>query len=280
MNLAALLSASLRQAKADLRPTILGIGFFSFILTPAIFILLAKVIDAPTSGAIDVAFGDVLIAGTVSAMATLVIIQIVSEMYTERINGTFLRVKTLPHGIASWMIGKSISAGALVFLQTAVILVVAPFTIDGFNPSVAQILLCLALSVLAIAASSPLAFILGIFARGSWTTIILYMVGIGLFFISSAIIPLGMFPDWLASVAKVLPGYASAYLARSILCDDAVRLAFGDQLGMEVVAFGILVAWLVIGSVVAAAGIKRAFRKETMGALLGTQQKLQSQLGI
>ncbi|VEI12860.1 hypothetical protein [Trueperella bialowiezensis] len=180
-----IVSTGLRQAKADIRPNLMGIGLVNFIFTPALLLIIAKFLDGRQLAETQTTVGSFLISGLIGAFGTILIMQVASEVYMEHLNGTLLRVKTLPHGVPSWMIGKALSAGALVFLQALIVGTVGVVVLIGDSSKIPAVI---AVSIISILAHIPLAFIVSTWARGIWTALLAYAAGLVLLLISGGLI--------------------------------------------------------------------------------------------
>lgn len=270
---------ALCQAKADLRPQLWGISILTFIFNPLVFVGLGYYWK-DSLGDISLAFGVYFVIGTIGSFGVWLCIQIVNEVYVERLNGTLLRVKTLPHGVGGWMLGKTMSAGAFLFLQMIVVVVLTAIMIDGFEADLSHLLLGVGIGVISILAHVPLAFALSIIARSTWITMFLYLVCVAIAMFNGSVIPLSIFPQWVGVIAKILPGYWSGYLTRQVFFDSATISALGDKPGLSWLALLLLLAWIVIGSALVAKLWHKSIRKETMSTFAAMVQKTQRQLGV
>lgn len=272
----AVLRAAARQAAADLRPVILGTGIVSLLLA----ILPVVMIGRLSSGAVDAgtSFGPMMVTGSIGAFGCFITLQIVGEMYTDRVGGALLRVRMLPHGPAVWAVGKALSSIVNTLVIQAAVLLAAVLFVDALPLGASQVLTCLPLIMLSAVATAPLGFLMGALARGLYSIMFTYFVALAIIATGGFLFPLGWLPRWAQAVQLVLPPYWAGHLTRWALAGDPaweVGGAFSPAL-----ATGILVAWAVVGFAAAPLVIRRSFRRESIGTLSRMQSTIRSQSGL
>ena len=272
----AVLRAAARQAAADLRPVILGTGIVSLLLA----ILPVVMVGRLSSGAVDAgtSFGPMMVTGSIGAFGCFITLQIVGEMYTDRVGGALLRVRILPHGPAVWAIGKALSSIVNTLVIQAAVLLAAVLFVDALPLGASQVLTCLPLIMLSAVATAPLGFLMGALARGLYSIMFTYFVALAIIATGGFLFPLGWLPRWAQAVQLVLPPYWAGHLTRWALAGDPaweVGGAFSPAL-----ATGILVAWAVVGFAAAPLVIRRSFRRESIGTLSRMQSTIRSQSGL
>lgn len=272
----AVLRAAARQAAADLRPVILGTGIVSLLLA----ILPVVMVGRLSSGAVDAgtSFGPMMVTGSIGAFGCFITLQIVGEMYTDRVGGALLRVRMLPHGPAVWAVGKALSSIVNTLVIQAAVLLAAVLFVDALPLGASQVLTCLPLIMLSAVATAPLGFLMGALARGLYSIMFTYFVALAIIATGGFLFPLGWLPRWAQAVQLVLPPYWAGHLTRWALAGDPaweVGGAFSPAL-----ATGILVAWAVVGFAAAPLVIRRSFRRESIGTLSRMQSTIRSQSGL
>ncbi|QHO91129.1 ABC transporter [Actinomyces sp. 432] len=272
------LRAAARQAYGDLRPSIVGAGATSILFTVAAILVVSRISDGPLSGLDSTsAFGTMFAAGAVGGFASLVMMQIGAETYTDRIGGALLRVRILPHGPLTWAIGKTLSTVVLVFLMQAMILVGTVLFIAVTMPSTGTTLLCLLIAALASLACAPLGFFLSVFIRGVYSYMVNMVICLVLF-VAGCCYPTSALPGWVQGIQMVLPTYWSGHLTRWALVGDPSWEIGGSF--HPALAVAVLLAWIVVGFGLVPPVIRRSFRKETIGGLNRTQSTIRSQTGL
>lgn len=272
-----LLRTATQQAIADLRTNIAGISFVNFILTPGVILGISAFLgDRDVAGG-TISVGQYLISGVIGAYGTMLIIQIANEVYLERLNGTMLRVKTLPHGVPSWMLGKSMSAGSIIALQAIIIGVLGVPIMLGAPE---QIPVVIGVGLVSIIAHLPLAFLVATLVRGVWTALGAYGIGLVLFIFSGAAFPLNILPTWAETTGMIFPGYWATAISQSLILDDALLGALRPETYPLWVGVAVIAAWVIVGSALAVKLTEKTFRKETFGSLLSTNVQMERYMGM
>ena len=183
----------------------------------------------------------------------------------EREDGTLLRAKAVPHGIAGYVSGQVLSQSLGLIPSFAVILIPAFFLFDGLmHRGVAGWLTILWVVLLGLLATMPIGIIIGSLAPGvqkvsTWGMLpILILGGIsGIFF------PIQGLWGWIQTVAQVFPMYWLGLGMRSaFLPEAAAALEIGGSWRtLETVA--VLGAWAVFGLLVAPVVLRRMARRQS-----------------
>lgn len=272
----AILRAAVLQAAADLRPSILGAGLFSLLASTLPVILVGRFGKAAVEA--HVAFGPMLVAGSVGALSGFITLQIAGETYNDRIGGALLRVRILPHGPMVWAIGKAASSIVQTTLVQVAVLVGALFFVDALDLSLAHALTCLPLIVLSAFSLAPVGFLAGSLVRGVYSTMLSYLLILALVVTSGAFFPLAALPRWLQVTQLALPTYWSGHLTRWALVADSSWEPGGAF--TPFLAAGILAAWTTVGFALVPVIVRRSFRRESIGGLARMRNTLRSQSGL
>jgi ABC-2 type transport system permease protein len=183
----------------------------------------------------------------------------------EREDGTLLRAKAVPHGIAGYVSGQVLSQSLGLIPSFAVILIPAFFLFDGLmHRGVAGWLTIVWVVLLGLLATMPIGIIIGSLAPGvqkvsTWGMLpILILGGIsGIFF------PIQGLWGWIQTVAQMFPMYWLGLGMRSaFLPEAAAALEIGGSWRtLETVA--VLGAWAVFGLLVAPVVLRRMARRQS-----------------
>lgn len=280
MKIRPLLRSANIQIKAELRHNLTGTGTLNVLFNPLLMLAGIWFFVPSDSTTLGYSMRTFVLAGTVGACSLLVIYSLVSETYQDRINGTLLRVRTLPHGSLSWIAAKTASAVIVAWLIALIFLIVAVTFMDGVQISAGKIVVALLISLLSVSASTPLGFIAGALAKDVFTQLFAFVVLVAVFLTSGAFIPLTSLPTWLQATQQALPFYWAGHLTRwALLGENAAGLELSGSYH-PALAVAILAAWAVIGSLIAVAVIRRSFLQQTLSALENARSKLMNQVGI
>lgn len=218
--------------------------------------------------------------GILGGMATVIIVSILGEMYTQRLNGTLMRVRTLPNGTTIWVIGTTISATLRVLLMVVIFLIAYLMTDNGSSLTIGSVLLIVVISIVAALAAAPIGFILGSVARGTYTYLAALLASLVVITTSGIFFPLHIMPRWLQIIQTGLPFYWASYVGRW-------AVGYPNAHGYEVtatyhpaLAWGVLIAWAVIGAVLAVVVLKRMFQRTTLTSVAQLQAKVRAQSGV
>lgn len=183
----------------------------------------------------------------------------------EREDGTLLRAKAVPHGIAGYVSGQVLSQSLGLIPSFAVILIPAFFLFDGLmHRGIGGWLTILWVVALGLLATMPIGIIIGSLAPGvqkvsTWGMLpILILFGIsGIFF------PIQGLWNWIQTVAQIFPMYWLGLGMRSaFLPEGAASLEIGESWRtLETVA--VLGAWAVFGLLVAPVVLRRMARRQS-----------------
>jgi ABC-2 type transport system permease protein len=183
----------------------------------------------------------------------------------EREDGTLLRAKAVPHGIAGYVSGHVLSQSLGLIPSFAVILIPAFFLFDGLMHRGLAGWLTIAWVVgLGLLATMPIGMIIGSLVPGvqkvsTWGMLpILILGGIsGIFF------PIQGLWGWIQTVAQIFPMYWLGLGMRSaFLPEAAASLEIGGSWRtLETVA--VLSAWAIFGALVAPVVLRRMARRQS-----------------
>lgn len=183
----------------------------------------------------------------------------------EREDGTLLRAKAVPHGIAGYVSGQVLSQSLGLIPSFAVILIPAFFLFDGLmHRGIAGWLTIAWVVALGLLATMPIGMIIGSLVPGvqkvsTWGMLpILILGGIsGIFF------PIQGLWGWIQTVAQMFPMYWLGLGMRSaFLPDAAAALEIGGSWRtLQTVA--VLGAWGVFGLLVAPVVLRRMARRQS-----------------
>lgn len=275
-----ILYTALIQARADLRAILFSPAVIGVLLGPAFILGWAYYLSDEMRDNVPVSVGAFMLVSTIGAFSTIIVMQLASEMYTERLNGTLLRVRTLPHGALSWAIGKTLSNVALQGFLQAIILVGAFLLLPPLGISASHWLIAIGLVVFTICATAPLGFLVGSLVRGVYSQMFAFFGLIATLATSGAFFPITTLPTWLQYLHMPFPFYWAGHLSRwALLGPDAAVHDFTGE-SQPVLAATILLAWMIGGFALATWSINRSFRKLSLSSLVSMQSAMRSQLGV
>lgn len=189
---------------------------------------------------------------------------IASILSYEREDGTLLRAKAIPQGMLGYLVSK-ITVTVLTSLVSVLFLLVPSLLIVGeafANIAPQDILFFVAFLLLGLAATAPFGAIIGSLVKSAGSGWGLTMLPLVLLVaISGIFYPITALAGWIQIVAQVFPVYWLAHGVRWLFMPEgakAVELYGQWRPGM---AFVVLVAWAVVGMLIAPRILRRMARR-------------------
>jgi ABC-2 type transport system permease protein len=187
------------------------------------------------------------------------------SLAAEREDGTLLRLKAIPHGMAGYISGQALFQSLSALPALVLLIVPGMFLFDGAMQGGASGWIVMPfLLVLGLLATLPFGMILGSLIKtqrtvGLWATLpAMLVVGIsGIFF------PLSAMPGVVQAIAQVFPVYWLGLGMRSVfLPDSAVAVEIGES-WRTFETLGVLGLWAAAGLVLAPVVLRRMARRES-----------------
>ncbi|MEU2119542.1 ABC transporter permease [Streptomyces sp. NPDC016459] len=199
----------------------------------------------------------------------------------EREDGTLLRAKTVPQGLAGYIAGRVLGIALSTLLTLAIILVPSVFLFDDLvTGEVTKWLNLLWVLVLGLLATLPIGLIIGAMVknpRGANTWGIFPTMG--LMAISGIFYPVTSLAGWLQGIAQIFPMYWVGLGTRAALLPEAaVAVELGDSWRRPMTAV-VLLAWAVVALLIAPKVLGRTAKGETGSKVEARQQEALKRVG-
>lgn len=183
----------------------------------------------------------------------------------EREDGTLLRLKAAPHGMAGYVSGQIVNQSLQILPTFAIILIPSMLLFDDLMfRGMAGWLTVIWVTVLGLLATLPIGMVIGSLVPGvqkvgTWGMLPVLALG----GISGIFAPLQTLWDWLQVVAQVFPMYWLGLGMRSaFLPDVAATIEIGGTWRTTETIL-VLSAWAVVGLLVAPIVLKRMARRQS-----------------
>lgn len=272
------LRASLWQARTTLLRKYTAAGGIGTIITSVIFIaVLWFVRDLDfIDGAVMA--GGFLFAGFLAfSVIAAAVIGISAELQTEREDGTLLRAKAVPHGMTGHLVAKLFITPFDALIPVLPMVVAGVLMLPGQMPSsVADWALFVVLFLLSVAAMMPWGAVLGSVFKTmmglAWSMMAIYALAAlsGLFF------PLSAMPGWLQWLGQATPLYWIGHAFRAVLLpQEAAAAELGGEFRLGL-ALLILLAWAVVGLIVAPVLLRRMARRQSGSTVAAARDRVLS----
>ncbi|MDO5747807.1 MAG: ABC transporter permease [Actinomycetaceae bacterium] len=269
---------------SEVKGQIGGVAALNLIVFPIIFLFIGQgsvgeSFNNPVLAGVDV--GAFIAIGAMSSLATFVLMQIMAQMYQERMNGSLLRVKMLPRGIATWAIGVTIISIVITAIMSIFMVVLSLIVIDSFQVTAKLLALSLLTFTLTVLSCVPLGFIIGALARGMWSYLISMLVFIAAVGATGLFIPIKLlYPSWAQYLCTLLPFYWAGALNRWLLLPNYPLSAEVFGAATPWLAVIVLSAWFFLGSLFAVRFVRWSLNHETIGSVVQLQSKYKEVSGL
>lgn len=246
-----------------------------------LLVILLLTMDEPVEGA-SISVATLAMPGVLGVMVAAG--GIVSAAYwlaAEREDGTLLRAKALPHGMAGYFTARVVTVSLDTLLGLLVVLVPGLFLFEGLAAGGAARWLTVAWVVLlGLAATLPWGAVIGSLLKSPRTAGSLSWIPLmGFIAISGIFEPVQRLWDWVGWIAQVFPVYWLGLGMRSaFLPEAAVALEVG-QSWRTLQTIGVLGAWALAGFLVAPVVLRRTARHESGASLEARRQRAVQRIG-
>ncbi|MBU8579692.1 ABC transporter permease [Brevibacterium luteolum] len=186
-----------------------------------------------------------------------------SNLMIDRDDGTLLRSRTVPHGVAAYLFGRFVSQAALAIVTFVTLLVLALAAFDGFEVTFWSIATLAWVVPLGLAAMLPFGAVFGSVLRQPRQLSYVSFLLMGLTVISGLFYPLVELPRAIQVAAQAFPLYwLGLGMRSSILPDSAVASELAQTWRLWEVAL-VLGLWAAVGTILAMKALRRASRRQS-----------------
>lgn len=224
--------------------------------------------DTPVEGT-DLMLPSVALPSILAALVTFgVVIGPAYALAMEKEDGTLLRHKAVPHGLAGYFTGQLLFQSASVVPQLLVVLVPSFLLFDNLMADPTGWFTVAWVLVLGLLAAMPIGMVIGALVKntqkvGTWGMLpVLVLAGIsGIFY------PMQVLWTWVQWVAQVFPMYWIGLGMRSaFLPEEAAALEVGGS-WRPVQTVLVLGTWAVVGALVTPRVLRRMARRQSGAAV-------------
>ena len=202
------------------------------------------------------------------------LVTVAQLLVLDREDGTLLRAKATPNGMAGYLVGKIVLVGGMTLFGFLLQLVPGLFLVGGLHVDATGWLTLLWLVPLAFVATMPLGAVFGSIFETPQGMGLIMLPMIGLVAISGIFYPITSMPGWLQGIAQVFPIYWLGLGMRSVFLPDALTAAELYHSWRHLEAFGVLSAWAILGLVIAPVILRRMARRESGSAVAARRERV------
>jgi ABC-2 type transport system permease protein len=197
-----------------------------------------------------------------------------AALATEREDGTLLRAKATPNGMAGYLIGKVVTVSGIILIGVVSMIIPGMFLFHGLAVGSATAWLTLTwVLALGLVATLPIGAILGsLFPNARSAGLITLFIG-AIVAVSGIFYPITHLPQWLQWVGQVFPLYWLGLGMRSALLPANLAAVEIGHSWRHLATFGVLGAWAVVGLLVAPVLLRRMARHQSGSAVAARREK-------
>jgi ABC-2 type transport system permease protein len=206
------------------------------------------------------------------------LLTVATLLVTDREDGTLLRAKATPNGMAGYLVGKLVLVGGMAGVSLVLQLVPSLLILDGLRIDTAGWLTLCWLVPLGFAATIPLGAVFGSLLDNPRNIGLLLLPLGGLVAISGIFYPTD-WPGWVHGVAQAFPIYWLGLGMRSVFLPDELAAAELGGSWQHLETFGVLGLWAVLGLVLAPVMLRRMARRESGSAVAERRARAMQRVG-
>jgi ABC-2 type transport system permease protein len=207
------------------------------------------------------------------------LVTVAQLLIVDREDGTLLRAKATPNGMAGYLVGKIVLVGGMTLIGFLLQLIPGLFLVDGLHVGVSGWLTLIWLVPLAFVATMPLGAVLGSIFDNPRNMALILLPMVGLVAISGVFYPITSLPGWLQGVAQGFPIYWLGLGMRSVFLPDSLAAVELHHSWMHLATSGVLAAWAVVGLFLAPIVLRRMARRESGSAVAARRERAMSRVG-
>lgn len=242
----------------------------SVLVLVVMFLLRNVEFGAAQVGASGYIFTGFLAFGVIAAA----VLGVAGELQAEREDGTLLRAKAVPHGMTGHLVAKLMAAPLDALIPVLPAVVGAALFLPDMPTDLGSWLLLGVVFLLGVLAMLPWGAVMGSVFRTmmglAWAMMAMYAVAA----LSGVFYPVGGWPAPLQWLAQLSPLYWIGVAVRSVLLPESAAAAeIGGEfrLGLALV---VLVAWAVVGLLLAPVLLRRMARRQSGSTVQAARERV------
>jgi ABC-2 type transport system permease protein len=197
-------------------------------------------------------------------------VSLAMALAVEREDGTLLRAKAVPNGMLGYLIGKITMLTGMVVVGQVVILVPSLIMLDGISINWFMLIWVM---LIGLVATLPIGAVVGSLFSNPRNAGLVMLPMMGLTAISGIFYPISSMPDWLQGVAQVFPIYWLGLGMRAAMLPDTLRMVEIGDSWRHLETLGVLVAWAVVGLLLAPMVMRRMARRESGSTVAARRER-------
>ncbi|MGK3204217.1 ABC transporter permease [Amycolatopsis sp. MEPSY49] len=198
----------------------------------------------------------------------------------DREDGTLLRAKATPNGMLGYLVGKTTALTLAQLTSISAVLIPCLFAFSALAPDGGwSFVHLLGVLLLGMAATMPIGAALGSLTNSARSIGLITLPVMAMGAISGIFYPITALPVWVQDIAQVFPMYWLGLGMRSALLPDGAVVVEIGQSWRPVATVAVLLAWAVLGFVLAPVLLRRMARREAGSSVAQRRQKAMQRVG-
>ncbi|MFI1887031.1 ABC transporter permease [Streptomyces jumonjinensis] len=257
-----------------------GGDLFNHFFWPVLMLIVTFLMRDVSFGSSGFELGTLMLPSVLGMNAAMAMIAMSQLLTAEREDGTLLRAKATPHGMAGYLVGKIVSVSGGLIADLAIFLIPGLLIVPGLTIGSAEAWLTLAwVLALGLVATLPIGAVLGSVFTNARAQGLLLLPVLGLIAISGVFYPVTSLPEWAQWIAQLFPVYWLGLGMRSaLLPDSAVAVEIGES-WRQAEMIGVLGVWTVLGLVLAPIVLRRMARRESGSRVAERRERALQRIG-
>lgn len=254
------------QAAMELKRYFTLVRLFFVLMGPAFVLILIRMGVIDWIGGMET-FKWLVSAYVGTALSITGLVTLASTIIGDQEDGSLLRTKTIPGGMLGHIVAKVLVLSVTSLLSIVLVLAAAHIGAGAWLIEPTPWLALLPVVVLvSIAVTAPLGLVMGGLARKVTDVFYVTVVGFTLIAISDLLVPPGLMPGWITTIAKAFPVYWLGYLSRlSMLGPDSPLVSMSG--GQWALGLGIMALWILIGFLALPKAMRKLSRRQSPSML-------------
>ena len=269
-----MLTSGVNRGLIEVRQAFTGAELIGQLFWPLATLLAIWVFRDRQLGSNGVALGTMMLPGVLGMFVAFGMMLVVQFLAADREDGTLLRAKATPGGIASYLVAKVVNSSLTISAYLVIVAVPASFFIGGLAIDGARGWFTLGwVLILGMAATQLAGAALGSLISSPRAASYIALLVMGLTAISGIFYPITALPAWLQWIGQAFPIYWLGLGMRSGLLPDAaaaIEIA-GSWRTLETAAA--LAGWTLLGLLTAPALMRRMAQRESGSRLVDRKDK-------
>jgi ABC-2 type transport system permease protein len=274
-SLAAAIRPGVVRGLIELRQSFAGGGLVGHLLWPVVTLIAMFLLRDTRFEGTDYSLSKLMLPGVLGMFVAFGTLLTIQYLAADREDGTLLRAKATPNGIAGYFIAKLVTVSLTVLVYLVILLVPGWVIVGGLDVEGPGSWLALGgVVVLGLLATQPIGVGLGALITSPRGAGYLSLLVMALVAISGIFYPITALPGWIQAVAQVFPMYWLSLGVRAALLPNsaaAVEIA-GAWRALETLV--VLGTWAVIGLILAPIVVRRMARRESGSSVARRREAL------